>query len=301
MRLWLRHGKLMSRRLPQDVVVLLGCTAWAITTACRAEPNPPSSADSFIVDAAGVAHVFDQPARRIVSLVPSATATLRAIGANDVLVGRTDFDDDESLLDLPSVGGGLDPNLEAIVALRPDLVIRFAGEQDTHTPSRLDALGIRHIAVRPDHVEDIYETAAIVGHATGYTSAADSLVQWIRDELSRISGEAPVPPKLRIAYVLGGSPPWVAGPDTYISEVISIIGGQNVFEDLPASYTSVSREEFRSRNIDLVLTSAEGDFDECLTPGTRIEVVGTRLEIPGPGIVEVVREIAKMAHRPRQW
>jgi iron complex transport system substrate-binding protein len=293
----------MPRHSPPTAHVLVGILGWVVTSGCGTPPaGEPSTEgdravdDAVVVDAAGIEHRFEQPALRIVSLVPSATTTLRAIGAEAALVGRTDFDRKPWVVSLPSVGGGLDPSLEAIVALRPDLVIRFAGEQDPRTPDRLDALGIRHVAVRPDHVDDIYRITSILGQATGHTEAADSLTEWIQHELIAISREAAKWPTVRVAYVLGGAPPWVAGPNTYIGEVLSIIGGDNVFADLEGLYSSVSPEEFRTRDIDVILTSAGSDLDPSLAPYSRIEVVGAGLEIPGPGIVEAARQMALILH-----
>jgi iron complex transport system substrate-binding protein len=232
----------------------------------------------------------------VVSLVPSATETLRALGAERTLVGRTDFDTGLWSAMLPSVGGGIGPNLEAIVALEPDLVIRFAGEQDPRTPARLDALGIAHVAVRPDRIEDIYRTVRLLGQATGYEAAADSLVATIRDGLERASRQTEALPRRRVAYVLGGSPPWVSGPGTYIDEVINLVGGDNVFGDLDALYSAVSPEELLARNIEIVLVPSAGEFDVSLTPGARVEVVGPALEIPGPDVVEATLYLAELLH-----
>ncbi len=246
-----------------------------------------------LVDAAGRTHRLDGPARRIVSLVPSATATLVAIGARDRLVGVSDYDVLDSL---PSVGGGLEPNLEALVALEPDAVLRFAGEQDPRTPARLDALGIRHVAVRPVDLDDLYETNRILGRLTGREPAADSLSAAIRLGLERLSRSVEGLPRKRVVYMLGGSPPWVAGPGTYITEMLELVGADNVFDDLDAPYSAVSPEELRSRDVDVVLVPRAGAHDEALTPGARVEVVGDALEVPGPDVVRVVREMAEAVH-----
>ncbi|MDA0328239.1 MAG: helical backbone metal receptor [Gemmatimonadetes bacterium] len=286
----------MSGRMsPLVLATLLGCL---VGVGCQKESRSDgtSSGEAGVLDAAGIAHVFATPALRIVSLVPSATMTLYAIGAADHVVGRTDFDHQAWVADLPSVGGGLEPNLEAIVALSPDLVIRFGGAQDPRTATRLDALGIRHVAVRPDHIEDIYSTAALLGQATGRSAAADSLTAWIQAGLAEIERGVQDWPRLRVAYVLGGSPPWVAGPDSYVAEVISLLGGDNTFADLGELYAAVSPEEFRVRAIDVVLVSAHGDFDASLAPDARVVVIGGGLEIPGPGLVTAAREIAGLMH-----
>ena len=271
-----------------------------ISASCAPE-QPSDQADGAVqairvTDASGAEVALAGPARRIVSLVPSATQTLRSIGADGALVGRTDFDRDAWSRALPSVGGGIEPNLESIVALQPDLVIRFGGSQDPRTPRRLDELGIEHLAVRPDHLEDIYRTAAILGVVTGHEEAADSLVESIRRGLLELSAKAATLPRVRVAYVLGGTPPFVSGPGTYIDEIVSLVGGDNVFRDLTVLYSSVSPEQLLTRDIEVVLYSGTATFDLRLAPGARLANVGDLLEIPGPDVVEAAYRVAELLH-----
>ncbi len=288
-------------RPAKSVTLLLALAAW-LSLGCTSEGpgrGPESDAtpgEVRLVDAAGVELVLARPARRVVSLVPSATETLRAMGAADVLVGRTDFDTAPWAAALPSVGGGIEPNLEALVALEPDLVVRFAGEQDPRTPSRLDALGVPHLAVRPDRIEDIYGTARLLGDATAYAAAAGALIERIRDGLATVAASVRGLERVQVAYVLGGTPPWVAGPGTYIDEVVSLAGGDNVFADLGALYSAVSPEELRTRDIQVILLSTGATYDRSLTPGARVEVVGDALEIPGPGVVDAAYRVAELLH-----
>lgn len=249
-----------------------------------------------VVDASGAEVTLAAPARRIVSLVPSATQTLHALGATDAVAGRTDFDGQGWARQIPSVGGGLEPSLEAIVALEPDLVIRFGGSQDPRTPARLDELGIPHLAVRPDHVEDIFRTAVLLGIVTAHEAEADSLVRSIRAGLDGLGQTVSELPRQRVAYVLGGTPPWVSGPGTYIDEILTLAGGDNVFSDLETLYSSVSPEQIRTRDIDVVLLSSEGSFDRSLAPGARVVVVGDALEIPGPDVVDASYHVAELLH-----
>lgn len=197
----------MGRRWPPATLVLSGAMACALTTGCRAE-TPDSDrmvADSiFVTDAAGDRVALAGPARRVISLVPSATATLHAIGAEGALVGRTEFDTQEWAQHLPSVGGGLEPSLEAIVALEPDLVVRFAGDQDPRTRSRLDELGIPYLTVRPETLNDVFETALMLGKVTGRSEAGDSLARAIRAELDQTAEAVAGWPRLDVAYVLAG-------------------------------------------------------------------------------------------------
>ena len=271
-------------------------TGAAARAAEPAREDGTTRGDIAFVDAAGQRHVLEEPARRIVSLVPSATETLRALGADTLLVGVTDYDRWPWADSLPSVGGGLEPNLEALVALRPDAVIRFEGEQDPRTPARLDELGIRHVAVRPVSLDDLYETNRIVGALTGRPQAADSLTREIRAGLRRLSEAVGPLPRKRVAFMLGGSPPWVSGPGTYVSEILAVLGAENVFQDLDRPYAAVSPEELRSRDIDVVLVSTEGTYDLSLTPDARVENVGDALDAPGPDVVSGARRVAEAVH-----
>ena len=270
----------------------------SLSAACTGESPPEQSLPEGIrvVDASGSERFLAAPATRVISLVPSATQTLRALGVDSVLVGRTDSDQQEWLAHLPSVGGGLEPNLEEIVALSPDLVIRFHGEQDSRTPARLDELGIMHVAVRPDRLRDVYAGAILLGRATGTDAAADSLVRVLEAGLAELSQRVAELPRLRTVYVLGDTPPWVAGSDTYIDEIIGLVGGDNAFADLQSLYSAVSPEELRAREIDVVFVSEASQFDMTLTPGARIVEIGSALEIPGPHVVDAAWRVAELLH-----
>lgn len=274
----------------------LASFAWACGPTDGDPEHDATATTLSFIDAAGATVTLASPARRVISLVPSATETLHAMGRRDVLVGRTDYDGQPWFADLPSVGGGLEPNLEAIVALAPDLVVHFAGQQDARTPARLGDLGIPVMDVRPDRVNDIYGTAELLGTAIGDRAAADSLVQALRAGLAEAQEAVRRLPRQRVAYVLGGNPPWVAGPGTFIGEVVTLMGGDNVFADLEPLYAAVSPEELRSRPIDVVLVSGSSPFDVTLVPGARIERVGAEHEIPGPAVVAAAWVIGERIH-----
>jgi len=280
---------------------LLALWLWAVP-ACHAPDQGASeaagAADSAIVltDAEGRQLRLTRPAGRVVSLVPSATLTLQALGAGALLVARTDHDTASWMAELPSVGGGLQPSIEAIVAARPDLVIRFAGPQDTRTPAALDGLGIPSLAIRPDRISDVLESARLVGAATGRAAAADSLARSVQFALDSVRAAFAERPTVQVAYVLGGDPPWVAGPGTYIQELLEIAGGHNAFEDLGSLYAAVSVEEFFARRIDVILTPDAGRLDPRIAAGSRVVAVGGALELPGPGVAAAARRVAFLLH-----
>lgn len=232
---------------------------------------------------------------RIVSLVPSATRTLQALHVADLLVGRTDHDTMGGIGHLPSVGGGLDPNPEALLLLDPDLVIRFDAQADPATPDVLRDLGLPTLTVRLDHIADVRAMIQRLGSITGSEERARDLVAEMDGALEEVRRLVAARPPRRVAYVLGGNPPWVAGPGTFIQEILAAAGGENVFSDLEAQYGAVSPEEFLVRDIE-VLMAPEGV--EVLVPTTEIPLVrvSPALELPGPDLARAIREVAKLLH-----
>ncbi len=280
------------------VATLVGCDAFPGQQAPGSADEREASGASYpvqLVDAAGTQHTFDAPPRRIVSLVPSATEALLAMALANQLVGRTDYDRVPELSGLPSVGGGLQPNLEILISLDLDLVIRFAGDSDLATAERLTELGIPHFAVQPDGIEDVLNIIRDLGRIMGASDAADEMLREIRDVLDDVAGRVAGLPEPRVAYLLGGDPPWVAGPGTYIDELMAMAGGKNVFDDLGPLYAPVSMEALLDRDLDLILLS------EGVTPPSPLAHVPSAflpasVEIPGPGLGQAARDIARLIH-----
>ena len=280
------------------VATLVGCDAFPGQQDPSGADEPEASRASYpvqLVDAAGTRHTFDAAPRRIVSLVPSATEALVAMALANHLVGRTDYDRMPELNGLPSVGGGLQPNLEILISLDLDLVIRFAGDSDLATAERLTELGIPHFAVQPDGIEDVLTIIRDLGRITGASAAADVMLREIRDALDDVARRVAELPEPRVAYILGGDPPWVAGPGTYIDELMAIAGGKNVFDDIGPLYAPVSMEALLDRNLDLILLS------NGLTPPSPLvhvpsAVLPPSVEIPGPRLGQAARDIARLIH-----
>ncbi len=300
--------KLRPRTLLLPVVLLLpvflllhGCGKGEAEPPAEAVPgsvSPESVSRDFplrLRDASGRTLVLEKLPRRILCLVPSGTETLLSLGARDLLVGRTEFDTAAALAHLPSVGGGLHPNPEALVALDPELVIRFAGDSDSSTPAQLDQLGIPHLAIQPNGIQDIRKIIRDLGSVAGRGKEADSLLAAMDATLGEIRSRVQGRRRLRVGYLLGGTPPWVAGPGSYIEELLEVAGGENVFSDLQALYGPVSREVFLVREMDLLLAAegAEVSFPESGVPFRR---VSAGVEIPGPHLAEAALELARVLH-----
>lgn len=238
---------------------------------------------------------LEHPPERIIALVPSATEALGALGLQELLVGRTDFDRDPEVAHLPSVGGGLEPSPERLIALEPDLVIRFAAESDRVTPVHLDRARIPHMAIRPDRIRDIRRILRLLGEVTGHPDDARELVEAMDRELDRVAAQVRDAPRPRVAFLLGGDPPWIVGPGTFLHELLEVAGARNAFQDLEGNYAPVSVEEVVRREVELILA-----LEGARVPGALsylpLRRVPDRVQAPGHRVGESARTLARVLH-----
>src|SRR6266576_7172640 len=144
--------------------------------ACREAGRTPPSGDLVVTDDAGRRVALAAPARRVVSLLPSFTELLFAIGAGDRLVGRTTWCDyPPEAVRVPSVGDGIPPNVEAVAARTPDLVVLYRSAPNVTAAAQLGRLGIRSVLFDLNRLEELGPVARRLGVLTGQVRRADSL------------------------------------------------------------------------------------------------------------------------------
>ncbi len=288
---------------------------------CDRAPAPPPATradtlrDSAVVsvDDAGRSVRLPRPARRVVSLLPAGTETFLAIGALDRLVGRTRYDVDPRTAGLPSVGGGLDPSLEALLALRPDLVVAFETASTSKVRTRLEALGVPVFAIQAQDTADVYRNIRELGRLVGREGTADSVMAGIRAELDSVRAAVPPGPRPRVLYVASVDPPMMAGSRTYITELLSVAGAAPVTTGEDGSYwPRISLEELIRREPDVVMLPVGEDPTASVArlraePGWRdlravregrVAVVDADLmNRPGPRIGETARRMRRALDR----
>jgi iron complex transport system substrate-binding protein len=264
----------------------------------RAAGVPPA-----VRDDAGRAIQLDGPARRIVSLVPSVTETIVALGAADRLVARTDFDHAPELAGLPSVGGGLDPSIEALVRLEPDLVVAWNARDDAGLRARLEASGVPVYAAAIEDTAGVFATIERLGVLLERDAAADLVARALRDTLAAIAREAAEGPRPRVLFLLDGAPPRTAGPGTFISEILSVAGGEPAYPALSGDWPAIALETVVANPPDVVLVPiGEGEVPELgARPGWRrvpavrdgrvVGVPGDLVGRPGPHLGRATRAL----------
>ncbi|MBX3185947.1 MAG: cobalamin-binding protein [Labilithrix sp.] len=250
-------------------------------------------------------------ATRIVSIAPSTTEGVYALGAGEKLVGRSRYCDWPSeVTKLPQVGGYVDPNLEAILALRPDLVVGARGPAGATLAERLEARGIHTYFPETESFAQIDAMLLGLGDRTGRASEARRTVEALDAKISAIEKAVAAKPRVRVLLVFGLEPLSVAGPSTFADEMIRRAGGENAIAD-GRGYPTINVERVHTLDPDVIVNAAiaEAHGHERIakdTPGwtkVRAVVEGRVVAIadesvlrPGPRVGDGLATLARGLH-----
>ncbi len=208
---------------------------------------------------------------RIVSLSPSLTEILCAIGAADSLVGRSKACNHpaDTLASVPVVGDFCSPSLEKVVAARPTLVLEVDAA-DTSADRRLEALGIHVRHIPCSRLDDIPRAIREVGACAGRVAGAERLATEFSAELARLRREQPPPEKCPLVFVeIWPDPLMTAGRDSFIAELVRLAGGRNAGDCLDREYATVSAEWLVARDPEAILCLNDAPSSRDPLPGWR--------------------------------
>ena len=265
-----------------------------------------SSAHGFqITDERGIASNFPQPPQRIVSLLPSLTESVCAMGQCQRLVGVDRYSNfPASVQRLPTVGGGLDPNIEAIVALKPDVVLLSTSSR---AASRLESLGIKVLALEPKTHDDVRRVLSSLGVLLGLADAlggeAAALKLWREIDAGVLAAARSLSPAARTTrvYFEVGRGPYAAGESSFIGQTLSRLGVTNIVPAALGPFPLLNPEFVMRADPDLIMIT--GRLPSSLSyPGwNRIRAIreqricsfneqeGDVLVRPGPRMAEAAR------------
>jgi iron complex transport system substrate-binding protein len=251
--------------------------------------------------------------RRIVSLAPSNTEQLFAIGAGDKVVGVTIFDNyPPQVRTLARVGGYVAQSIsvEKILSLKPDLVLSRGGIQRSVIEA-LERLGVADVAIEPKNFDQVYAALLLVGRLTNRTQQAARVVAAMQQRVARVQERVaaiPLEQRVTVFYKVYDQPLITVGPSTFIGQIIEMAGGINIFADLSEDYPQVSAEEVLRRNPAVVLGPASHGMNRPLAsvmqrPGWRhlAAVKNHRIHLldddlisrPGPRLAEALEAVAR--------
>jgi iron complex transport system substrate-binding protein len=262
----------------------------------------------------------DRPLR-VVSLAPSLTEIVYAVGRGDWLVGVTEFCDfPPAARSKPKVGGVATPSLEQIVALRPDLVLTTAEGNSRDLLAHLTRLRVPVFALMPASLGGVVESIAAVGRALAAEAAAREAIGRLQGGMAAVQDRVRGRARPRVLYLVWADPLIAAGPATYIHDLLALAGGENIVRERTVPYPRLNWEEVIGRRPEVILVAEHRDESKRLStvegpaqpvwqawqavPAVRtgrvLAVPSNTILRPGPRIAEGLTLLARAIH-PEAW
>jgi iron complex transport system substrate-binding protein len=281
--------------------------ALALPLAACTRDAPPAPAARATADDFGDTLRLGAAPSRIVSLNPSTTELVFAIGAGRRLVGRTTYDRwPDSALAVPDLGPGLRPNVEAVLAARPDLVLLYASDDNRDAARRLRAAGVATAAYRVDRIADFRRVTLALGALTGDSLAARATVDSVDATIARVRAATASLPRPTVFWPLYDQPLLATGGGSFLDELIDVAGGNNIYGFMPEPSPRIAVEDLLKRDPDVILLSPESRARYVADPRWRalravrenrlLAVDTTVVYRPGPRLGEAARSIARLLH-----
>lgn len=266
-------------------------------------PAPARRGPLRLVDDAGDTLTLTVPARRIASLIPVSTELLFAIGAGAQVIGRTTWcDQPPEATRVPSLGDGLEPNVEAILGARPDLVVLYRSPKNAAAALRLRQLGVPTIQLRTDNLADLDRATGLLGRAAGHEEEAGALTRRTDSALARLDRRRIPGPKPSVLVLAWDQPPMTIGRGSFLHEIVERAGGRNLFGDLESPSAPVSLEAIAMRDPDVILTldvapaiaaRPEWQAVRAVREGRFVRLAGSEFMRPSPRAPEAIRRLAQ--------
>jgi len=322
----------MSRKLLFALLIvtlfLAACGPSVTATPAPAATQPPATeqptailqptvAPIVLTDGLGRTVTLTGPAQRVVSLAPSNTEILFAVGAGAQVVGRDESSDyPAEAAALPTVGGWSGFSAEAIVALQPDLVLGMAGDFNSpELAASLEQLGLTvYYLPNPATLEEVYAAIETVGALTGHTSEAAALVESLERRVAAVDEKImPLSYRPLVFFELDAtdpSKPFTSGPGTFIDLLIDRAGGINIGSQLQGAWAQISIEELLVTNPNVIVLG-DSRYGETLEKVARrvgwdtlkavqdgkVYPIDDNLFVrPGPRLVDGLEALAKLLH-----
>lgn len=315
-------------RLARLLTFSLGLTLLAAACAPLSTPAPPTGVPATpttaptatptaitVTDGLGREVTLAAPAVKVVSLAPSNTEIVFALGAGNSLIGRDDFSDyPPEAAAVPSIGS-LYPsvNAEAVIALEPDLVLA-AGITNPEDVQRLADLGLTVYSGRVNTgLDDIYADIGDIGQLIGRGAEAEALVADMRARAEAVTSQTSgLADKPLVFYELDATEPakpWTPGPNTFLSQLIALAGGTNAGDIASDAYAQLSLEQLVAQDPDVIILGSAtygGQTPELVAQRTGWESIAAvrngavytfddnLVSRPGPRVVEGLEALARL-------
>jgi iron complex transport system substrate-binding protein len=308
-------GKIMKRILGTIGLILLGVTLLAgMLGGCTS--TSPTTTNFTITDSKGrEVSIKDNQPQRIVSLAPSNTEILFALGLGDRVVGVTDFCNyPPEATTKPSVGAYDIPNIETIVSMEPDLILATDAQSD-EIYQQLESRGLTVVAIIPHSLNEVLETITLIGQLTGVDEAAANLVASLQariDAITEKTNNLTEAQKPKVFYIIWQDPIWTTGDGTFEDALIVLAGGINIAHDLNG-WATISLEAVIDANpqvmiagvgmgegLDLPLqyiqTESRLANTEARLDGKIYSIDMDVISRPGPRLIDALEQLFQLIH-----
>jgi iron complex transport system substrate-binding protein len=262
-----------------------------------------------LLDDEGNELVLEKPVERVVSLSPSNTEIVFALGAQDKLVGVTTYCDyPEEAKEKEKVGDFANPNVEKIISLKPEVVLATGGVQKG-VVERLEKVGIKVFVVDPKNFEQLFKDIENVGEILGLKNEAQELVKRMRGKVSEVEEKVKDLPKPKVFFEIYSQPLMTAGEKTFINDMINICGGVNIGAKAGEGYPQYGEEKLFEENPDVYI-AVKGSMNnpaeiekragykelKAVKEGKVYVVDDNLVTRPGPRLVDGLMEVARAIH-----
>jgi len=307
----------ISARILFRVLTLVLAPALTLQTACTSSPPVRSEQSEKLrprqdfADALGRRLEIVHPPARIISLAPNLTEIVFALGAGDRLTAVTSYCDyPPAAREKEKVGDTIQPNIERIIALKPDLVLVSTSSQLEQLTNRLDQLSIPVYVTDPRTVHEVIVSIRRIGEVTGTNEQAEKLVGAMERRIATVQERVRNTKKVRVLYALQTGPLITPGGHTFINDLLTLAGADSISASEAADYPQFSLESVVARAPEAIIVQdshgAGGPNDAELrrifaaTPAIRndriVRVDPDLVTRPGPRIVEGLEMLANRLH-----
>ena len=274
-------------------------------------PFMANIASRTFVDDAGRKLYFSKAPQRVVSLAPSITEMLFALGLDEQIVGVTNFCNYPPAAETKPKVGYTHPNLESLLALRPDMVAAPSEFLRADVLAKLEALKVPVFVLQARSLEDVLAHLHLLGRIFERPAAADAVTRHMRERLHYITRQLEATQPTRVLYVLSSQPLITVGPDSYIHQMIGVAHGINIASNASGAYPRLSMEAVLDANPEVLIfpvgsTESVSDSERqawsrwtglSAVRHQRLHVVSSdTLNRPGPRVMDGLEQLARAIH-----
>jgi iron complex transport system substrate-binding protein len=269
----------------------------------------PCFANRTLTDEMGRQVVVPDHPHRVICLMPPVTDTVFALGGGDDVVGISDYTKyPAAALKKPSVGDLINPSIETILSLHPDLVIGMQPKGPMEVTDQLERAGIPIFLVSPHGIAGIFHSIESIGMALNRTPQADALVHSLQERVDAVKARTKDLPAPRVFMPIWYDPITTIGKNAFITEIIDAAGGRSVTDDLPAEWPQISMEVVLERAPDAlllvrggkttlkVLEDRPGWSSMAAIKAHRAYYVDDRINLASPVAIDALEDLAKQFH-----